>query len=57
MLALLSVLVAEFLLLVVAEFLLSLREDDTRSWGNFLVYFSHKCHTNLRGWEYILIGC
>jgi len=34
-------LVAEFLLLVVAEFLLSSREDDTRSWGNFLVYFSH----------------
>ena len=33
---------AEFLLLVVAEFLLSSREDDTRSWGNFLVYFSHK---------------
>ena len=33
-------LVAEFLLLVVAEFLLSSRENDTRSWGNFLVYFS-----------------
>ena len=32
-------LVAEFLLLVVAEFLLSSREDDTRSWGNFLIYF------------------
>jgi len=37
-----KVLVAEFSLLVVVEFLLSLREDDTRSWGNFLVYFSYK---------------
>ena len=36
------VLVAEFSLLVVEEFLLSSREDDTRSWGNFLVYFSQK---------------
>ena len=36
-----QLLVAEFILLVVAEFLLSSREDDTRSWGNFLVYFSH----------------
>ena len=36
------VLVDEFLLSVVVEFLLSSREDDTRSWGNFLVYFSHK---------------
>ena len=27
---------------VVAEFLLSSRVDDTRSWSNFLVYFSHK---------------
>ena len=35
-------LVVEFSLLVVGEFLLSSREDDTRSWGNFLVYFSHK---------------
>ena len=35
-------LVAEFSLLVGAEFLLSSREDDTRSWNNFLVYFSHK---------------
>ena len=35
-------LVVEFSLLVVAEFLLSSREDDTRSWGNFLAYFSHK---------------
>ena len=35
-----QLLVAEFLLLVVAEFLLSSREDDTRSWDNFLVYFS-----------------
>ena len=33
-------LVAEFSLLEVAEFLLSSREDDTRSWDNFLVYFS-----------------
>ena len=36
-------LVAEFTLLEVAEFLLSLREDDTRSWDNFLVYFSMPC--------------
>ena len=36
-------LVAEFLLLVVAEFLLSSKEDDTRSWDNFLVYFSMPC--------------
>jgi hypothetical protein len=53
-------LVAGFSLLVVVESLLSSREDDTRSWGNFLVYFSHKliqCHANLRGWGYILIGC
>ena len=35
-------LVAEFSLLVVEEFLLSSREDDTRSWVNFLFYFSHK---------------
>ena len=50
-------LVAEFVLLVVAEFLLSSRDDDTRSWDNFLVYFSHKCHANLRCWGYIFIGC
>jgi hypothetical protein len=53
-------LVAGFSLLVVTKSLLSSREDDTRSWGNFLVYFSHKltqCHANLRGWDYILIGC
>jgi hypothetical protein len=35
------------------------REDDTRSWINFLVYFSH--FTTMpcppRGWRYILIGC
>ena len=37
-----TVLVVELSLSVVAEFLLSSREDDTRSWGNFLVYFSHK---------------
>ena len=36
-------LVAEFLLLVVAEFLLSSREDDIRGWDNFLVYFSMPC--------------
>jgi hypothetical protein len=45
-------LVAGFTLLVVVESLLSSREDDTRSWGNFLVYFSHKLtqyHANLRG--------
>ena len=35
-----QLLVAEFLLLVVAEFLLSSREDNTKSWDNFLVYFS-----------------
>jgi hypothetical protein len=53
-------LVAGFALLVAVESLLSSREDDTRSWGNFLVYFSHKltqCHANLRGWGYIFIGC
>jgi hypothetical protein len=52
-------LVAGFALLVAVESLLSSREDDTRSWGNFLVYFSHKliqCHANLRGWGYIFIG-
>ena len=38
----LDVLVAELSLSVVTEFLLSSKEDDTRSWGNFLVYFSHK---------------
>jgi hypothetical protein len=56
----LFLLVAGFALLVVAESLLSSREDDTRSWGNFLVYFSHKLkqyHANLRGWGYIFIGC
>ena len=36
------VLVVELPLSVVAEFILSSREDETRSWGNFLVYFSHK---------------
>jgi hypothetical protein len=53
-------LVAGFSLLGVAESLLSSREDDTRSWGNFLVYFSYKltqCHANLRGWGYKFIGC
>jgi len=38
-----TLLVAEFSLLEVAEFLLSSREDDTRSWDNFLVYFSMLC--------------
>jgi hypothetical protein len=35
------------------------REDDTRSWGNFLVYFSHSTTMSCppRGWRYILIGC
>jgi hypothetical protein len=35
------------------------REDDTRSWGNFLVYFSHSTTMPCppRGWGYILIGC
>jgi hypothetical protein len=35
------------------------REDDTRSWENFLVYFSHSTTMScpLRGWGYILIGC
>ena len=48
-------LVAEFLLLVVAEFLLSSREDDTRSWGNFLVYFQMSYQPE--GLGYIFIGC
>jgi hypothetical protein len=35
------------------------REDDTRSWRNFLVFFSHSTTMSCppRGWEYILIGC
>jgi hypothetical protein len=35
------------------------REDDTRSWGNFLVYFSYSTTMSCppRGWGYILIGC
>jgi hypothetical protein len=35
------------------------REDDTRSWGNFLIYFSHSITMSCppRGWGYILIGC
>jgi hypothetical protein len=35
------------------------REDDTRSWGNFLVYFSHSTTMPCppRGWGYILIRC
>jgi hypothetical protein len=35
------------------------REDDTRSWENFLVYLSHSTTMSCspRGWRYILIGC
>jgi hypothetical protein len=35
------------------------REDDTRSWRNYLVYFSHSTTIPCppRGWGYILIGC
>jgi hypothetical protein len=35
------------------------REDDTRSWDSFLVYFSHSTTMSCppRGWRYILIGC
>jgi exonuclease III len=35
------------------------REDDTRSWENFLVYFSHSTIMSCppRSWGYILIGC
>jgi hypothetical protein len=35
------------------------REDDTRSWRNFLVYLSHSTTMSCppRGWRYILIGC
>jgi hypothetical protein len=35
------------------------REDDTRSYKNFLVYFSHSTTMSYppRGWGYILIGC
>jgi hypothetical protein len=35
------------------------REDDTRSWGNFLIYLSHSTTMScpLRGWRYILICC
>jgi hypothetical protein len=34
------------------------REDDTRSWDNFLVYFSHSTTMPCppRGWRYILIA-
>jgi hypothetical protein len=32
------------------------REDDTRSWSNFLSgLFLTQCHANLRGWGYIFI--
>jgi hypothetical protein len=35
------------------------REDDTRSWSNFLIYFSYSTTMSypLRGWRYILIRC
>jgi hypothetical protein len=35
------------------------REDDTKSWGNFLVYFTHSTTMSCppRGWRYILISC
>jgi hypothetical protein len=35
------------------------REDDTRSWRNFLIYFSHSTTMSCppKGWGYILIGC
>jgi hypothetical protein len=35
------------------------REDDNKSWKNFLVYFSHSTTMSClsRGWGYILIGC
>jgi hypothetical protein len=34
------------------------REDDTRSWDNFLVYFSHSTIMSCppSGWRCILIG-
>jgi hypothetical protein len=34
-------------------------EDDTMSWGNFLIYFSHSTTMACppKGWKYILIGC
>jgi hypothetical protein len=35
------------------------REDDTRIWRIFLVYFSHSTTMSCppRGWGYILISC
>jgi hypothetical protein len=35
------------------------REDDTRSWRNFPVYFSHSTIMPCppRDWRYIVIGC
>jgi hypothetical protein len=35
------------------------REDDTRSWKNFLIYFSHSTIMSCppKGWRYILICC
>jgi hypothetical protein len=35
------------------------REDDTRSWRNFLIYFSHSTTMSCppRSWGYIVIGC
>jgi hypothetical protein len=35
------------------------REDYTRSWGNFMIYFSHSIIMSYppMDWRYILIGC
>jgi hypothetical protein len=35
------------------------REDDTSTWRNFLVYFSHSTIMSCpsRSWRYIFIGC
>jgi hypothetical protein len=35
------------------------REDDIKSWRDFLVYFSHSNTMScpLRSWRYIIIGC
>jgi hypothetical protein len=35
------------------------RENDTRSWSNFLIYFSHYITMPCppKDWRYILIGC
>ena len=39
--ALIPVVSSRILTLGSSRILLSSKEDDTRSWGNFLVYFSH----------------